>query len=203
MLSYFSQKHAKKPPSLLRRLARLCVGSNMKIWLYLIMMLSSLPSWASLEEYIRPSDQEIFTRSDVVAVVRTIKGEALPIELGGGIKVTAEVLLPIKGVAMGTKLNIYYGAGSMAARYIATLVWDEKLKGYRYYDMNYDFQLLHIDTVAQPFLNAQEISNTRGFKGALVDQKDGLYFLPICHPSKCDDYQIQFEHLQYMLRQLK
>lgn len=84
---------------------------------------------------------------------------------------------------------------------MATLVWDAELKAYQYFDPNYDFRLNEINTKEQNFLNAEEISKRKGFSGKPVSS-DGVYYLPICSFNIFYDCQLQFDHVQFMLKNI-
>ena len=172
-----------------------CQRETMK---HLLITLLFVPIYlfASLGVYERPSDKEVFDGSDVVAIVRTIKGEVIPIENGGGVKVTSRVIYPVKGVDAGSEIEIYYGAGSIGGRYVATLIWDHKLNAYRYFDTNMSYEVFHVNTIEQDFLNPQEISEARGFKGKVEKPKGGIYFLPSCDLPA----EEAFDQIQYIVK---
>jgi len=168
-------------------------------YLILLALLAANISFASLAEYIRPADEAVFNGSDVVAIVRTIQGEVIPLEQGGGIKVTAKVLYPIKGIMKGAEIQIFYGAGSIGGRYVATLIWDPELKGYKYFDSSMSYEVFHINTIKQSFLNPSEIAEARGFRGEISKSLNGIYYLPSCYIPADEYCQEAFNQIQYLV----
>ena len=118
---------------------------------------------------------------------------------------TARVLYLTKGTEQDAEIDIYYGANSINGRYVATLVWDESLNGYRYFDSNMGYEVFQIDTGRQAFLNPQEIAEARGYVGEVVKPKGDKYYIPHCTQSKCGplapEYcQEAFDQIQFLMQ---
>ena len=144
---------------------------------------------------------DAFNKSDIVAIIKTIAGHENSPEEDGGIQIRAKVICPIKGTKTGDEITIFYAAGSLQGLYIANLVWDQGLKGYRYYDPNMDIELIEMQK--NEYINIHETMKNWGFEGEpVVIPTTNKYYLPDCKP-KCDNIcQRKFEYVQYMIQRL-
>lgn len=167
---------------------------SVRLMLILFFSLMSGHALGTMGVHDRPSNEVVFEKSDVIAIVRTMSGEVIPAAKNGGVRVKAKVLYPIKGTKAGEIIDIFYGASSIGTRYLATLVWDEKLKGYRYYDQTYDFELYEVS-----LQSGHQIADARGFEGQ-ANPADDSFYLPVCLRNSPGSCQFVFDHLQFMLK---
>lgn len=165
--------------------------------------------------YEIPANAEVFTKSDVVAIVKVISGEVLDIKKGGGIKVNCRVVEKIKNTNKDETLKIFYATGRLQGLYIATLKWDKELHGYKYYSPNEDIELIKFDSVDSEEKQRQsdvELETVKynkadvikfmerwGLKGEPILSGDKKYYLPICRVECDDDCQRKFDFVQFML----
>ena len=142
---------------------------------------------------------EAYKGSDIVAIIKTISGHQIPLDKGGGIKIKAKVIYSIKGAKSGDELDIFYAAGNLQQEYIANLVWEPNLNGYKYYDWNMDIPVIDIEK--SEYSSIYEFMKGWGLEGEPVLIESNRYYLPVCR-TECDDIcQRKFEYIQYMLKQ--